>query len=222
MASSAPLQSVSLYLNHARTVLTNTDNLLEGGFWCGWFALTALDLKQSITERTNLNSLPDGATKAGAIWSANQKVLAAGFSTISGGSMVLTWLHGLQLFPLGKLFPFVSSFGYVGSCISALLKAGSAVQDIQGGTIAFFQAATLAERGHVALFQIQKMLQLALYVSIAAWGALGSVHSLVGGATLFKIMDTFFYYAVVVFFMYVAAFCTLPSALPEKPISELR
>lgn len=187
MAVQSFSQPAGTFFERCSQVAHNTDHLLEGAFWGTWCVLGVQKCVQAISSRLALSTDPQTTPeKAQRVWEANKEVVLSSFSAFTGFSMVISWVGEVGLISLGAFGPIVGSAGYASSAIVSSAKSWD--------TLLGFN------RGDTAFEAIQKLFRCAFYVSLAAWGVLGAVHTIVGGATLFLAMDKAFVYALYAFF----------------------
>lgn len=125
--------------------------------------------------------------------------------------MVFSWLHDVQLLSLGVFAPIINGLGYGGSGLVSFSKISELMKELNQGIKDYFKIEDPSARQDMALYQIQNMLKIALFTCMTAWAAIGSIHAIVGGATLFAVMDSCFYYALIAFLANLGFFLFAPS-----------
>ncbi len=193
------------FFNRVGDVLSNTDNLVEGIFWGSWCGLNIYNWTSAQNEKREAEKLPDSVEKTSKLWLANKNSILSYFSVVSGVSMVTAWLQDVKLISLGVAFPWINSFGFGGSSIVSFSKLWDSLCELDQGIDAFYKAGGPRERMNIALTQVETIIKIAFFASLAAWGAFGALHSLFGGAFLFFAMDTSMYYGLVFFLAYLAS-----------------
>lgn len=188
----------------------HSDVILEGTFWGSWCGLNIYNWTQARTELESAQALPKGSEKAEKVWLANKKYILSSFSFVSGLSMVTSFFQEAGLISLGALAPLAGSLGFGGSAVVSFSKLWDNVQKLDEGIIAFNKTDGPREKTRIAFDQLQTLIEIAFYVTVAAWGALGATHALLGGAGLFLAMDAALYYAVVSFAAFVISSIAIP------------
>ncbi len=191
------------FLDRCSNVVCNTDHILEGAFWGAWCGFSVRDWTEAVSARLNLSSSPkDSAEKAQAVWEVNKKLLLTSCSALSGVSMVTSWIGSVGLISLGGAGAIISSVGYAGSSFVSSVKSWGEFSRFRQEDSAFPM--------------IQKLLRCAFYTSLAAWGAMGSVHALNGNKALFITMDKAFACALYIFLGMLVTEVIIPTFLEQK------
>ena len=207
IASSSPS-----FFQRVATVCSNTDNLVEGAFWSTWCGFSVYQWNSALSERQTAVSAkyPTETDKTNSIWDANKKFVLASFSFGSGISMVVSWMNQVQLLRLGQLAGYVGAMGFGGSAVVSSATVLESLGALNEERKAYFEAVDPKKKSDLALDATQTLIKIAFFVSMAAWGVLGAGFSLYGGAALFVLQDTAFYYAVVTFFAMLASLIAAP------------
>lgn len=176
-----------------------SDIVLEATFWSSWCGLNIWNWQDTRSEWKNLPR-PDvdhPPEIASHIQKIKKNFFLASLSVVTGFSMVGSWAHEAQLLSLGAFAPIISALGFGTSSIVSSVKTWDNLCEFDRGIHRFNAARRPGERTKIALDQVEALLKIAFYTSIAAWGAFGALHATFGGELLFWAMDTSLYYGLV-------------------------
>ncbi|NGX38145.1 MAG: hypothetical protein K1000chlam2_01317 [Chlamydiae bacterium] len=193
------IQAIGDFFKH------QSDKILEGGFWGAWCGLSVYNWTSALKRKEGASQLPESTQKAEKIYKANKEVFTTSCSMVSGISMIFSWTCQVGIITLGAVAPYLNSLGFVGSGITSSVKAWDTWSELNRGVEAYYRVKDPVVKDEIALDQLKNILKIAFFTCLAGWGVLGAAHALIGGAELFAIVDSLFYYSVVLFFGNLAA-----------------
>lgn len=199
------------------THLSN-DHLLEGAFWTTWCGFNLSDWRKAVKNRQEIDAKPlSAAEKADHVWEATKTLFLKTCSALSGLSMVVCWAAETSLIVIGAALPWVSAGGYWASSIVSSAKSYTVLSELKRGIYLYHEVEESNARGDLAYQQLRNMIHLSMSVCFATWAALSGVHVLYGGARLFEIADSFFYYGALLCCANLGAAILQPKAVtPSK------
>ena len=193
------IQAIGDFFKH------NSDDILEGGLWSTWCGLTLYNWTSALKQKKSVDTLPESAQKADKVWNAKKEIFTTTCSFIAGISMVTSWASLAGIIQLGRSVDYFNCMGFAGSCITSSVKVWDISGELNRGVEAFYRVKDPVVKDEIALDQLKNLLKLAFFTCLAGWGLFGAAHALLGGAELFGIVDSLFYYSVVLFFGNLAA-----------------
>lgn len=209
--ASIPPCATGGFLDRFKCVISNSDHLLEGAFWAGFFAWTAVDFTNALSERKKAGELPDSsAEKADKIWKANKQLFLSACSSVSSSTMIFSWVENVGLIAVGVFGSILGVIGYGGSSIASMVRLVDAWNDFCQSTIDHANAQDPLVKSDIALGFCPKMIAIAFLTCATAWGILGGLKILIGGAQLVILADLLFKYSAISFISYFASIFLVP------------
>lgn len=199
------------FLDRFQCVISNSDHVLEGTFWVGFFAWTAVDFTNALSERKKAGELPDSsAEKADKIWNTNKQLFLSTCSSISSSTMIFSWVENVGLIAAGIFGSILGVIGYGGSSIASIVRLVDALKELNQSTISYANAQDPLVKSDIALEFCPKMIAIAFLTCAAAWGILGGLKIIIGGAQLVFLADLLFKYTAISFIAYFASIFAAP------------
>lgn len=199
------------FFDRFKCVISNSDHVLEGVFWAGWFGWTAADFTNAVAERKKAGQLPDTSPeKADKVWNINKQLFLATCSSVSSSSMVFSWMENVGLIAAGVFGPILGVIGYGGSSIASIVRLFDVLAELNQSTIAYSNAQDPIVKNDIALGFSSKLIAIAFLTCAAAWGVLGGLKLIIGGTQLILLADLLFKYTVISFIAYFASIFLIP------------
>lgn len=200
MINQDSLRATSGFLDRLGHVFSNSDHLIEGSLWLGWFGLSVYDFNDTLSARQKLDLIPDSSpSKVEQVWQANKRLVLASCSTVSASSLIISWTNDVGLLNFGILAPFLNCVGYGGGAVGSGIKLFDVVKELSLNVTAYTQAKDSSAKKDIILDSIKKVVTIAFLTSALAWGILGCLKIIVGGAALIALADLYFSYTVLLF-----------------------